>query len=151
MYKQIIHALCFLTLLGTATLSIAATTIENTHPCTMKNLDIICDNGEKIKVDVIRSSDKRGEVFLNINTNGTLGNQILLYINNHKPEVLRVEKGTSTVQVTRGTFIPRDIIMKLQEAESVHFKIIMKKRDPLSGSLDENHFNWFKKFSEICQ
>lgn len=151
MYKQFIQIFGALLFLSAAPMSFAATTIESTHPCTMKNLDIICENGDKIKVDVIRSTDQRGEVFLNINTKGTLGNQLLLYINDSKPEVLRVEKGTNTVQLTRGAFIPRDIIMKLKDASSVHFKITMKQRSPISGSLDENHFNWLKRFGEVCQ
>ncbi len=151
MYKQFIQTVGALVFLCASSMSIAATTIENTHPCTMKNLDVKCDNGDKIKIDVIRSSDQRGEVFLNINTKGTLGNQVLLYIDNSKPEVLRVENGTNTVHVSRGTFIPLDIVMKLQDASSVHFKIAMKQRSPISGSLDQNHFNWLKRFAEVCQ
>lgn len=150
-YKQFIQTFSFIFFLSAATMSFAATTIVNTHPCTMKNLDILCENGDKIKVDVIRSTDQRGEVFLNINTKGTMGNQLLLYIDGSKPEVLRVEKGTNTVQLTRGAFISRDIIMKLKDASSVHFKIAMKQRSPITGNLDENHFNWLKRFGEICE
>jgi len=130
----------------------AATTIEKSHPCAMKNLDVICANGESVKLDVISTTDSRGEVFLNIKApKGNVGNYLLLYINdNKKPEVLRVEKGTDTVNVSKGAFISRNVILKLRNANSVHFEIAMQKSNPLSGSLGQNHFDWLKRFGNAC-
>ncbi len=136
----------------TTTSLFAATTIEKSHPCAMKNLDVMCANGENVKLDVISSTDSRGEVFLNIKApNGDVGNYLLLYIDNSKkPEVLRVEKGTDTVNVSKGAFISRNVIMKLRNANSVHFEIAMQKSTPLSGSLGQNHFDWLKRFGNAC-
>ncbi len=150
-FKNTVQFTALLFCLSVSNLSVAATTIVNTHPCTIKNLDVKCDNGKNIKVDVIRSTDERGEVFLSINAPGAIGSYLLLYINDNKPEVLKVENGTNTVQVSKGAFIPQNTILKLKDATSVHFKIAMKQGSPLSGNLDQNHFDWLKRFGDICR
>jgi len=145
--------LATLLLMLTTSIGFAAeTTIEKSHPCAMKNLDVMCTNGENVKLDVISSTDSRGEVFLNIKApKGNVGNYLLLYIDdNKKPEVLRVEKGTDTVNVSKGAFISRNIILKLRNASSVHFEIAMQKQTPLSGSLGQTHFDWLKRFGNAC-
>jgi len=118
----------------------------------MKDLAVMCENGDKVNLDVISSTDQRGAVFLNINTEGgNIGNYLLLYIDDSKkPEVLRVEKGTNTVNVSKGAFVPRNIIMKLRAASSVRFEIGMHKRTPISGSLSQTHFDWLKRFGNAC-
>ncbi|MGE3318458.1 MAG: hypothetical protein AB7I18_04105 [Candidatus Berkiella sp.] len=141
-----------LIVLLTTPMCIANTTIEKSHPCTMKDLAVMCENGDKVNLDVVSSTDQRGEVFLNINTqDGNVGNYLLLYIDNSKkPEVLRVEKGTNTVNVSKGAFVPRNIIMKLRSASSVRFEIGMQKRSPISGSLSQTHFEWLQRFGKVC-
>lgn len=136
----------------TSSICFGTTTIEKSHPCTMKDLAVMCENGDKVNLDVISSTDQRGEIFLNINTqDGNVGNYLLLYIDdNKKPEVLRVEKGTNTVNVSKGAFVPRNIIMKLRSASSVRFEIGMQKRSPISGALSQTHFEWLKRFGKVC-
>lgn len=152
MLKNTVQVATLLLILAASSVTFANPTIENTHPCTIKNLDVKCDNGKNIKVDVIRSAnDKRGEVFLSIKTPDAIGAYLMLYINDNKPEVLKVENGTNTVKVSKGAFIPQDTILKLKDATSVHFKIAMKQGSPLSGSLDQNHFDWLKRFGDICR
>ncbi|MCS5711553.1 hypothetical protein [Candidatus Berkiella aquae] len=141
----------FFLMLITTSISHANPVIEKAHPCTMKDIPVICANGEKINLDVIRNTDHRGEFFVNINTKNQIGNYLLLYIDNRKPEVLKVEKGTSTLKVTRGAFIPTNVVLKLQTANSVQFKIGMKQGSPLTGNLNHNHFEWLKYFGEICK
>ncbi|HRE32274.1 MAG TPA: hypothetical protein PLD88_09905 [Candidatus Berkiella sp.] len=138
-------------IIATTSISYANPVIEKEHPCTMKNIPVICANGEKINLDVIRNTDHRGEFFVNINTKNQIGNYLLLYIDNRKPEVLKVEKGTNTLKVTKGAFIPTNVVLKLQTANSVQFKIGMKQGSPLIGNLNHNHFEWLKHFSEICK
>ncbi|MCS5711555.1 hypothetical protein [Candidatus Berkiella aquae] len=147
---QCFKAATLVLIIATSSISFADPSIDKAHPCTMKDIPVVCANGEKINLDVIRSTDHRGEVFININTKDQIGNYLLLYIDNRKPEVLKVEKGTSTVDVSKGAFIPTNIILKLQAANSVHFKIGMKQGTPLTGSLNQNHFDWLKSFGKVC-
>jgi hypothetical protein len=149
-FKSIFQIATLLLTLSASSLSFAETTIVNSYPCTMKDLEVMCANGEKLNLDVIRSTDQRGEVFLNINTQAPIGNYLLLYIDNAKPEVLRVENGTNTVNVSKGSFISRNLILKLKDATSVHFKIGMQKSNPLSGQLNQSHFEWLKRFGKAC-
>lgn len=151
MFKNTVQFTALFLLLSSSDIVLSAPSIESTHPCTIKNLDVKCDNGKNIQVDVIRSTDKRGEVFLSINTPEAIGAYLLLYINNSKPEVLKVENGTNTVNVSKGAFIRQDTILKLKDATSVHFKIAMKQGNPLSGSLNQHHFDWLKRFGDICR
>jgi hypothetical protein len=127
------------------------TIIENGQSCAMKNLDVQCEKGDTIKLDVIRTHDQRGDIFLNINSAETIGDYILLYINGGKPEILKMENISANVNsASKGAFIPRSIISKLRNATSVHFKISMEKRNPISGSLGQYQFDWLKRFGMAC-
>lgn len=121
--------------------------IENAQVCSMKDLSVACENGENIHLDVIRNKDNRGDIFLNINTKEKIGTYLLLYIDSQKPDVLKVENGKNAA---KGAFLTRSIILKLRSANSVQFKIGMQKRNPISGKLDQNHFEWLKKFGKAC-
>jgi hypothetical protein len=132
-----------------STVSYAGTTIENGQSCAMKNLDVQCEKGDKIQLDVIRTHDQRGDIFLNVNTTESIGDYILLYINGSKPEILKMEN-SNVNSSSKGAFIPRSIIGKLRNATSVHFKISMEKRTPISGSLGQYQFDWLKRFGIAC-
>lgn len=139
----------FLIASSTSVLCSANVVIEHAQACAMKNLDVNCEKGEKIKLDVIRTNDERGVVFLKINANEKIGDFILLYINNNKPEILKMENATNN-SASKGAFIPRSIVGKLRDAVSVNFKISMKGRSPIQGSLKQNHFEWLKRFGDAC-
>ena len=113
----------------------------------MKDLDVACDKGDKITFDVIRTHDDRGVVFLNIDTKDAIGDHLLLYINNNQPETLKIVHGKTSL---KGVFVPYSIVSKLKAATSVHFKIDMKKRSPISGTLGQYHFDWLKRFGNTC-
>jgi len=151
MLKRCTQIVAFVLLSSTAALSFANTTIENAQMCAMKNLNVNCEKGDQIKLDVIRTHDTRGDIFLNINSGDALGDYILLYINNNKPEVLKMQKSVSPATPSaKGAFIPRSIISKLRTASSVHFKIAKQKGSPISGSLGQYHFEWLKRFGAAC-
>lgn len=130
---------------------LANVTIEKAQACAMKNLDVSCEKGDNIKLDVIRTHDQRGVVFLNINSTEAIGDHILLYINGNKPEILKIEqfKAKSSVQ-SKGTFLKLNTISKLKSATSVKFQIAMKARKPINGSLGHSHFEWLKRFGNAC-
>jgi hypothetical protein len=126
-------------------------TIEKAQACAMKNLDVSCEQGDKIKLDVIRTHDQRGVVFLNINSSDAIGDHIMLYINDNKPEILKIEQFRAhTNAQSKGTFLPLNLISKLKSATSVRFKISMKSRKPIDGSLGHSHFEWLKRFGNAC-
>ncbi len=151
MFKHYIKMTIFLLISATSLSCFADTVIENAPHCAMKNLDVACEKGDNIKLDVIRTNDQRGVVFLKVNTSENIGDHLLLYINNNKPEVLKIENGNVNLNsAAKGAFISRSIASKLKAATSVHFKIAMKKRKPIQGSLGSHHFEWLKQFGNIC-
>ncbi len=139
-------AVCLLSI-SLSSLGFAQTTIENAQVCAMKNLDVACEKGDKIKFDVIRNHDNRGVVFLNIDTKDAVGDHLELYINSNKPEILKIVQNKASL---RGVFVSYAIVSKLKAATSVHFKIAMKQRSPILGSLDKYHFDWLKRFGNTC-
>lgn len=144
MYKTMLKILPVIFITFCSSVGNANTTIDNTQACTMRNLDITCQKGEKIKFDLIRTArDSRGAVFLKINTKDQIGEHIVLYINDAKPEVLKITK-------ENGSFIPLNVIRKLRFATSLRFSISMKKGNPIVGSLNQHHFDWMKRFGKTC-
>ncbi len=127
-----------------STTNFANPVIENTQGCSMKDLPVVCENGDKIKLDVIRSHDERGDIYLNINTKDQIGNSLELSIDGKTPQVLKIEHGS------KGAYIPRNVILKLRSASSVHFKINMHKSNPIAGQLNDVHFEWLKLFGKVC-
>lgn len=151
MLKRYVKMAAIMLVCSIPALSFANTTIEHAQSCAMKNLAVNCEKGDKIKLDVIRTHDSRGDIFLNINSGDAIGDYLLLYINNNKPEVLKMQKSVSPANPqAKGAFIPRSVISKLRTATSVHFKIGMQKRSPISGSLGQYHFEWLKRFGSAC-
>ena len=151
MFKPTLQMITFLLISVTCVLCNANTVIEKAQECAMKNLAVACEKGDNIKFDIIRTHDQRGVVFLNVNTTEAMGDHLLLYINDNKPEILKMEHRQSPLNsLATGAFISRDLIGKLRSATSVRFKIAMKKRTPISGSLGEHHFDWLKRFGNTC-
>lgn len=112
--------------------------------CEMKNLEVKCENGDKIKLDVARASS---DVFLTINTKEALGDYILLSINGNKPEILKM---TASSLLSKRAHLSYSLISKLKNATSIQFKIVMNKRKPISGQLGNSHFEWLKRFGKKC-
>lgn len=144
MYK---HTSLFIIALASFFISFASfanPNIDNMQPCAMKNMDVVCHKGKKIKLDLIRiAHDKRGEIFLKINMDGAIGEYLTLYINEGKPEVLKITQ-------EKGTFIPWNIIRKLRTATALRFSIAMKKGEPIIGSLNQTHFDRMRSFGKTC-
>ncbi len=121
--------------------------IENAKFCAIKDLSVTCEKGDTINLDVIRNYDQRGDIFLKINTTNQIGNTIELSIDGNRPQILKIE---TTISNLKGVFIPRNVILKLRDAFSVSFKINMLNRDPIAGRLTQSHFEWLKRFGQIC-
>ncbi len=147
MLKHSLKIVFFLLISATSLSTFANTVIVNAPQFAMKNLDVACEKGDNIKLDVIRTNDQRGVVFLKFNTTESIGDHLLLYINDNKPEILKIENSNAA---SKGAFISRSIASKLKDATSVHFKIAMKKRKPIQGSLGSYHFEWLKQFGTVC-
>jgi hypothetical protein len=146
MYRYIFSLIVMLVSLSFSPVSFANTNvnINDAQPCAMKNMDVMCHKGKKIKLDLIRTADdKRGEIFLKINTDGAIGEHLTLYINEGKPEVLKITK-------EKGTFIPWNVIRKLRLATALRFSIAMKKGEPIVGSLNQSHFERMRLFGKTC-
>lgn len=143
MYK---HASLLVTIvfLCFSSVSFANTNIDDPQPCAVKNMDVVCHKGKKIKLDLIRTAhDKRGKIFLKINTDGAIGEHLTLYINEGKPEVLKITN-------EKGTFIPWNVIRKLRAATALRFSIAMKKGEPIVGNLNQSHFERMRSFGKTC-
>ncbi len=118
--------------------------IDSNQACSVRDIDVTGQKGEKIKLDLIRTAkDHRGEVFLKINTKDKIGEYLVLYINNEKPEILKIMN-------EKGSFIPFNVIRKLRSATSLKFSISMKKGEPIIGKLNESHFLGMKQFGKKC-
>lgn len=123
---------------------------QSDSQCSMKNLNVNCEKGDNIRLDVTRSENaKKGEVFLTINSKEDLGDYVLLYINNRKPEIVKMEKAGFESAIKR-VYLSRSLILKIKDATSLQFKISMLKRRPIHGSLTQYHFDWLKQFGNKC-
>lgn len=125
-------------------MSFANTSIDHANACALRDLKVDCHKGKKIKFDIIRTAhDKRGEIFLKINAEEAIGEHVILYINEDKPEVLKITH-------EKGTFIPWNVIRKLRMATALRFSIAMKKGEPIVGSLNQGHFERMRTFGKNC-
>lgn len=144
MYKHAFPFIAISVFLFFSSASFANTNNDGSQPCAMRDIDVVCHKGEKIKLDLIRTAhDKRGEIFLKINAKGAIGDYLILYINEGKPEILKITK-------EKGTFIPWNVIRKLRAATALRFSIAMKKGEPIIGSLNNNHFERMRLFGKTC-
>lgn len=153
MVKHFYKMLVALVFTLSSTLSFANTTIETRQNCAMRNLDVTCNNGEKIKVNLFRTvHDTRGEIFLNINSQSAMGDFLFLYINNSKkPDIVKIINVSGSNALSKGAFLPITIIRKLQSATSIDFSIMMMHGSSIDGSLDQGHFDWMKRFGKACK
>lgn len=144
MYKHASLLVIISLLLCFSSTSFANINNDNSQACAMRDIDVVCHKGEKIKLDLIRTAhDKRGKIFLKINSKEAIGDYLVLYINEGKPEVLKITK-------EKGTFIPWNVIRKLRVATALRFSIAMKKGEPIIGSLNQNHFERMRLFGKTC-